>query len=177
MGKIPPRMYEVQVGYILGLQELQEWVDWATEAIVAGYDSQSLRILAGLQSPYDREEIARLSAKVFVELDVIPLKTDDCIPYYTALLIRQTSEGKLTQKAVLKKLKDLCVAMGYERSLMDFHNLYYAVSDLETSEVQWYRKGANRRNIVKIIDDHFQNWLKNHYRNVPACEETTVAKG
>ena len=154
------------------MQEFQEWVDWAIAAIVAGYDSQSLRILAGLQPPYDDKEVNRLSAKSFVELDVIPLRTEDCIPYYTASIIRQMFEGRLTQKAALVKLKDFCMATGYEGSLMDFHELYNAVSDLETSEVQDYWKGANRANIVKIVDDYFRNWLKNHCQNVPACEGT-----
>jgi len=165
MKKIPPRTYEVQAGYLLGLEPLQNWVDWATEAIVAGYDSQSLRVLAGLQPPFDDQEINRLSNKAFVELNVVPLKREKCIPHYIAPIIHQTSNGKLTQKEALVKLKGLCLATDYEKPLMDFYLLYFASSDLETSEVRWYWKGANRENIAKIIDDYFRNWLKNHSEN------------
>jgi hypothetical protein len=167
MGKIPPRTYEIQAGYLLGLQVLQDWVDWAAEAIVAGYDSQSLRILAGLEPPFDDQEINRLSNKAFIELNIVPPKRESCVPYYIAPILHQTSEGRLTQKEALVKLKDLCLATNYEKPLMDFYLLYFASSDLETSEVQWYWKGANRDNIAKIIDDYFLNWPKNHGQNVP----------
>jgi hypothetical protein len=166
MEKVPPRTYEVQAAYILGLRNLQDWIDWADEAIVAGYDSQSLRILAGLQPPYDDHEIHRLSHKAFTELNIVPLKRESCIPYYITTILRQTLDGKLTHKVALLKLKDLCLATGYEKPLMDFYLLYFASSDLEASEVQWYWKGADRGNIVQIIDDYFQNWLKNHGQNV-----------
>jgi hypothetical protein len=167
MGNIPPKTYEVQAGYLLGLSTLQVWVDWANEAILAGYDSQSLRILAGLEPPFDNQEINRLSNKSFSELNIVPLKRDNCVPYYIAPILRQTIDGKLRQKETLEKLKDLCLATNYEKPFMDFYLLYFASSDLETSEVQWYWKGANRENIAKIIDDYFQNWLKNHNKDVP----------
>jgi hypothetical protein len=155
MENIPPRTYEVQAGHLLGLQPLQGWVDWADEAIIAGYDSQSLRILAGLQPPFDDQEINRLSNKAFIELNIVPLKRENCIPYYIAPILHQNSEGRLTQNEALLKLKDLCLATNYKKPFMDFYLLYFAASDLETSEVQWYWKGANRENIAKIIDDYF----------------------
>jgi hypothetical protein len=167
MEKIPARAYEIQARYILGLRVLPEWVDWAAEAIVAGYDSQSLRILAGLQPPFDDQELNRLSNKSFSELNIVPLKKESCIPFYTTLILRKALDGQLTQREALEKLKDMCVATGYEKPLMDFYRLYFALTDLETSEVQWYWKGANRENIAKIIDDYFQNWLKNHSENAP----------
>jgi hypothetical protein len=168
MEKIPTRTYEIQAGYILGLQILQDWVDWATEAIIAGYDSQSLRILAGLQPPFDPNEIDRLSTRSFAELNIVPLKRENCIPYYTAAILRRTSNHEFAQKEALTKLKDLYLATDYEKSLKDFYMLYHALYDLETSEVQWYWEGANRENIHKIIDDYLQNWLKNHGQNAPA---------
>jgi hypothetical protein len=167
MGKIPPRTYELQAGYILGLQILQDWVDWALETIVAGYDSQSLRILAGLQPPFDSNEISRLSIKIFAELNIVPLNRDNCVPCYIASIIGQSVDGKLSQKDALAKLKDLYLARDYDKELMDFSQLYYAFEDLEHSGNQWYWKGANRRNIHKIIDDYFQNWLKNYRPAVP----------
>jgi hypothetical protein len=167
MEKIPPQTYEIQAGYILGLQVLPDWVDWAADAIVAGYDSENLRILAGLQPPFDDKEIDRLSRKAFDELNIVPLKRENCIPFYINSILHQNSDGKLTQKEALIKLRDLCLATNYEKPLMDFYLLYYALSDLETSEVQWYWKDANRENIAKTIEDYFQNWLKTHSRNVP----------
>ena len=166
MEKIPARTYEIQARHILGLRVLPEWVDWAAKAIVAGYDSQSLRILAGLRPPFDDQELDRLSSKSFSELNIVPLKRESCVPFYTTLILRKAFDGQLTQREALAKLKDLCLATDYEKPLMDFYLLYFASSDLETSEVQWYWKGANRENIAKIINDYIQNWLKNYNENV-----------
>jgi len=166
MEKLPPRTYEIQAGFLLGLSALQNWVDWATEAIVAGYDSESLRILAGLESPFDEQEINRLSKRAFDELNIIPLKMENSIPYFIGPIFRQISNGEITRKEALLKLKDLCLATNYAKPLMDFYLLYFALSDLETSELQWYWKGANRENINKIIDDYFENWLKNNLQDV-----------
>ena len=166
MEKLPPRTYEIQAGFLLGLSVLKNWVDWATEAIVAGYDSESLRILAGLEPPFDDQEINRLSKRAFNELNIIPLKKENSIPYFIAPIFRQISNSEIKRKEALLKLKDLCLATNYAKPLMDFYLLYFALSDLENSEVQWYWKGANRENINKIIDDYFENWLKNHPQNV-----------
>jgi len=162
MEKLPPRTYEIQAGFLLGLSPLKNWVDWATEAILAGYDSESLRILAGLEPPFDDQEINRLSKRAFNELNIIPLTKENSIPHFIAPIFRQLSNGELTRKDALLKLKDLCLVTNYAKPLMDFYLLYFALSDLETSEVQWYWKDANRENINKIIDDYFENWLKNH---------------
>lgn len=167
MEKIPPRTYEIQAGYILGLQNLQGLVDWADEAIVAGCDSPNLRILAGLQAPFDDQEVNRLFNKSFAELNIISLSRENCVPFYVAPVIHNVVEGKLTRKKALEKLKDACLATNYEKELMNFYLLYYALSDLETSDVQWYWKEANRVNITQVIDDYFQNWLKNHSQRVP----------
>jgi hypothetical protein len=162
MEKIPPHTYEIQAGHILGLNNLQDMVDWAGEAIVGGYDSQSLRILAGLQAPFDDKEINRLFNKAFDELDIVSLTRQNCVPFYIVPIVRKAVEGRLTKKEALEKLKDLCLALNHEKALMKFYLLYHALSDLEISELQWYWKGATRDNINEIIDDYFQGWLKNH---------------
>jgi len=91
---------------------------------------------------------------------------ENSIPYFIGPIFRQISNGEITRKEALLKLKDLCLATNYAKPLMDFYLLYFALSDLETSELQWYWKGANRENINKIIDDYFENWLKNNLQDV-----------
>ena len=166
MEEIPPRIYEIQAGHILGLNCLQDLVDWAVNAIVVGFDSPSLRVLAGLQAPFDNQEVDRLFSRVFSELDIISLTKGNCIPFYIAPIVRQTIEGKIQQRDALKKLKDLCLATNYEKPLMDFYLLYHALSDLEISVNQWYWKGANCENINQIISDYFKNWLKNQSADI-----------
>lgn len=149
------------------MQSHQDWVDWAVEAILAGYDSRSLRVLAGLQPPFDDSEINRLSKNAFIELNIPPLTRGNCVPHYVVPILRRILDGTLTQKEALNKLNDLYLATGHDNSLKAFYLLYFAACDLETSEVQRYWKGANRNNINEIIDAHIQDWLNNYRPIVP----------
>jgi len=167
MEKIPPRTYEVQTGFNLGMLRSEDWVDWAGEAITADFDSPSLRILAGLQSPYDDIEINRLWNKSFVELKIIPLPEEQIVPFFVSTILQQTLTRKQSQKQTLTTLMSLCLSKKYDRQLMDFYLLYHAMSDLEHDTTQWYWDGANRNNISKIVDDYFHSWLKNHGQDLP----------
>lgn len=125
-------------------------------------------MLAGLEQPLDGEEVRRLFAACFVELGIKPLQAAESIRFFTRSVLSSMIRGELTRKAAMQRLSDLCVALGYERELMDFYLLFYAMSDLETQQLQWYWKGANRSNIFRIIDERSKLWLERH-RNIEAA--------
>lgn len=159
---LPSRTYEVQSGYALGLVESQAIVTWALDAIVAGFDSKSLRILAGLDGPLDQEEIRRLYSAAFAELGIRPLPEAAHVRFYVTSVLRAMLSGTFGRKEALERLSDLHISRGYDRELTDFYLLYHAKWDLESSEVQWYWEDANRSNIDRIIEEHARNWLSNH---------------
>ena len=159
---LPPRTYEVQAGYALGLVETQVIVDWALDAIVADYDSKSLRVLAGLDAPFDQEEVRRLYSAAFAELGIRLLPEESHVRFYITFVLRAMLSGKYGRKEALERLADLHIARGYDRELTDFYLLYHAKWDLESAEVQWYWKDADRSNIDRIIEEHARNWLSNH---------------
>lgn len=137
-------------------------VEWAVEALAAGFDSRSLRILAGLEPPHDPEEIRRLYAAAFVEIGISPLSQEAHIRFFIASVLRGMLSGELGSKAALERLADLHIARGYDRELADFYRLYHAKWDLESQEVQWYWSGADRSNIEHLIETYAKRWLENH---------------
>ena len=160
---------------MLGFATLQEMVNWAAEAIVLGYDSPSLHVLAGLQGPLDELEVNRLFTKIAEEFEVIAVLEKDCIPFYIAPIIRKAVKGELAQKEVLEWLKELCWAENarshrefehFHKDLKDFYLLYEAQLELERFGAQWYWKGATPENIDQIISDYLKNWLKSHDERV-----------
>lgn len=165
MGKLPQKTHEIQTEFLLGMRDSQDWVDWAVDAIVDGFDSSSLRILAGLQPPLDRDEVTRLWPKAFVELNIRPIEHKNCIPFYVSTVIRRTLTEKRPPNEALGKLKDLCCATNYDSRLMDFYLLFFALTDLEAGEMQWYWKGATADNVHQIVDDYLGDWLKNFDQN------------
>jgi hypothetical protein len=158
---IPPRTHEIQSGYALQLVTMKEVIDWAIDAVVGGFDSPSLRILAGLTDS-DQAEVGRYFSLVFRELQIPPLREELYVRFYTTLVLRELLSAKLGKKEALKRLSDLCIARGYEKELMDFYLLYHAKWDLETQQVQWYWKDADRSNIDRIIEEYANHWLKTY---------------
>jgi hypothetical protein len=158
---IPPRTYEIRSAYALQLVTMKEVIDWAIDALVGGFDSPSLRVLAGLTDS-DQAEVGRYYSLVFRELQIPLLREELHVRFYTTLVLRELLSAKLGKKEPLKRLSDLCVAGGYEKELMDFYLLYHAKWDLETQEEQWYWKGADRSNIDRVIEAHANQWLKTH---------------
>ena len=156
----PPKTYEIQSGYALGLVSMKEIIGWAVGALEAGFDSKSLRILAGLDGDIDQQEVARLHSACFKELDISPLPEQSHLRFYASLVLREMLADRLPRREAFKRLSELCISLSYPKELMDFYLLYHAKWDLESAEVQWYWKGADRSNIDAIIDEHATSWLQ-----------------
>ena len=159
---IPPETNESQAGYALNLLGAQELVNWAVDAIVSGSDSKNLRILAGLQPPFDQDEIRRLFNAILPDLPLDPLPEQLIIPTYIESILKKMLSEKLSRNEALRRLSDLCIQRNYDRALMDFYNLYYAKWDLDSGPVQWYWKDADHSNIDQIIDNFARQWLTHH---------------
>jgi hypothetical protein len=162
----PPRTYQVQAGFALLRLEANAVVDWAIDALEAGFDSKSLRILAGLERPLDREEVEGLYGKSILELGINPLPSERYVPFHITAVLRSMLGGEIKRIEALKGLSDLCISRGQDRVLQPFYLLYFAKSDLESQGIQWYWTGADASNIDRVIDEYAIGWLKDH-----SCDE------
>jgi hypothetical protein len=166
MKSLPQNTYEIQTGFVLGLRSSQECVDWAVNAIVDGFDSPSLRILAACQPPFDWIEIERLWRKSFSELDIKPIADGDKIPQFIAAVIRRT----LGQNALQRQaLRDFCVLYleRFDNCLKDFYLLHNELEDLDIGEGRWFWQRANARYMHKKIEKYFRDWLNKFDQTFP----------
>jgi hypothetical protein len=163
---VPPRTYEVYSGFELHRLEADSVVNWAVDALVAGHDTGSLRILAGLEPPLDREEVAKLHQKTFIELGISPPPLEAQVRFHITSVLKRMLAGFVTRKETLSGLSHLCIARGHSRDLMDFYLLYHAICDLESGVFQYYWANADRSNIDQVVDEYAQNWLSNN-----SCDE------
>src|ERR1700722_7763128 len=122
---IPPHTYEVQTGYALSLLQSDAVVAWAIDTLAAGFDSGSLRILAGLEPPFDYDEVKRLYDRVFAELGIPQLPPEQHVRFYITSVLRSMRAGERGRKDTLKMLADLCVSLNYQRELMEFYHFYF----------------------------------------------------
>lgn len=136
-----------------------DWIAWAIEMIEAGYESESLFILAGKMRPYNQFELHDLTDKVLHELKLDYRDKDVVLRNYVYYLISISIDKPAVYYETLRELRDICIDLDMDDRYVDFYLLYYAKDDLALDEVQWYWSDANRDNIDHIIKDRFQMWL------------------
>jgi hypothetical protein len=164
----PPLVLEVLAGYRMGMLTPAEVVLWAVDALVAGADSRSLRMLAGLEPPFDLEEVGRLQTCAFRELQVELPSESEHVSLYTSWVLRSILATRIDRKDGLRRLADLYLIRRYDAQLDSFYRLYHAKRDLEHEEVQFYWVGATSANIDQIIDSYAAQYLKDSPHAKPA---------
>jgi len=84
----------------IALEDLQTWhelVNWATDALMAGYDCQSLVILAGLTNLDDGAEIRNFWVRACSELGLkLPKLPEEAIALYSRQICTQILTGEIS---------------------------------------------------------------------------------
>ena len=151
------------------------WVDWAVDMLVAGFDTDNLRILAGETEPINQFYAQDLVEKILSELKLDYSDKEYVVKNYALFLIEKSLSSKLDNFKTLRILKDICVELDYADYLYDFYLLYYAKEDFEYSEYQYYWKKNNltKENIDGFISTYFKNYL-NGIKTVADIEQPTI---
>ncbi|GHT57907.1 hypothetical protein AGMMS50239_01270 [Bacteroidia bacterium] len=137
------------------------WIDWAVNMLVAGFDTENLRILAGESEPINQFYAQDLAEKVLSELNLDYSDQEKIIKEYVLFLIEKSLNGEIDNFKTLEILKDICIELDYLNCLYDFYLLYYAKEDLRYSEFQYYweKNNLDRENIDDFITLYFRNYL------------------
>ena len=152
--------YEVLAFKALNRDVNESWIEWALQMVFCGHETEHLIILAGISKPYNQFYLQELTSKVFYELSLDITTQEKVLRNYSAFLANEALEGNRSYREVLHELKDLCIELDYERLLLDFYLLFFALDDLEYSANQGYWPDATRKNINSIITEYFKNWIK-----------------
>ena len=154
--------YEILAWKHLNQSVDEKWSNWAVEMMMAGFETEHLVELAGIEKPYNQFELHELTEKVFSELNLDYKNQDKVVTNYVTYLAKGVINGKKDLLKTLRDIKDLCIALNYESKIYDFYFLYFAKEDLNYATVQWYWQGADRANIDKICTDYFTKWIEEH---------------
>jgi hypothetical protein len=131
--------------------------DWAYEMINAGFDSEHLIELAGIEKPYNQFELESLTTKVFDELQLDYSNREKIINDFVNYICEQVLEKEGDLLKSLRTLKELYLDMDCN-DLQEFALLYWAKEDLNYGEAQHYWPEGDRTTIDKIILDYFKAW-------------------
>lgn len=136
----------------------EEAVLWAIEMLEAGFDTEHLRILAGIDKPYNHFYLSELISKVFSELKITLPDDNKIVKNYIYYLVTLALENKKDKYEILSIAYLIHISRDYNSALSDFALLHWAKGDLKYDTVQWYWPDATRENIDEIVMGFFRKW-------------------
>ena len=136
-----------------------DYVDWAGEMLVQGYDSYSLRILAGLDrvaSSFEAEDYFLRSVK---EMGLNIPDSKIAIRAYACAIAQQIIDGKLSGQQGVRALYKICIATEYERDFMVWFELDDALDNLLYGEYPFTYETATLENFDEIAKHEAANFI------------------
>ncbi len=158
--KLIDSTYEILAWKHLGQSVDERWSQWATDMVLAGFETEHLIELTCLEKPLNQFELAGLTDRVFEELQLDVTDREKILSNYVSYLGEQVLAGEREILSALQDIYEVWLLVGYEPKGYDFYCLYHAKADLEIAEVQWYWEGATRANIDQICEAYFRKWLQ-----------------
>jgi hypothetical protein len=134
----------------LGQLSSDHYVEWSGEMLVQGYDSRSLRILAGLNrlaSTFEAEDYFLRSIK---ELNLSPPDRDSAIRAYACEIAQRVVEGKIPAGEGVRALYQICIANDYARALIIWLELDDALDSLLHGDYPFTYESATLDNFDEV---------------------------
>ena len=145
---------------ILTCFDSQKYVDWAVALLENGFESESLVILAGLDS-YGIEEKEKYFWKSIEELNIEVKKTDsELIEYYVDFVAKQVVEDKINPIIGLSRMRDIVCATDYSVKYIQFYELDEDLDYLNSYKTTIYNTGLTLENKEKYIKEEFELFLE-----------------
>jgi len=138
----------------------QKYVDWAVVLLENGFESESLIILAGLDS-YPTEEKEKYFWESIRELDIKIEKNDsELIDYYTDFIAKQVIEDKLNPMVGLSKMLDIVRTTDYSSQYIQFVLLDEDIDYLNYYQTTIFNTGLTLNNKEEFVKDEFRLFLE-----------------
>lgn len=172
----PATTSEIVALHVLGRRTDQLVVDWAVDLLVRGYDTPSLRQLAGESEPFDWYEIEKLLKRIFRDLKVVvPEELMTARLLLVSEQIRQLLASNASSDEAMNELLQLYYALDEPKELFDFKRLSWARSAIALGDEtpvcpEDYWPGATLENIDQIVIDKCREWLEEHVTSVELPE-------
>lgn len=143
------------------LQQLStdDYAAWAAEMLVHGYDSRSLRILAGLDKFTSTFEAENYFARSLSELNLTPPDSDTAIRAYACEIARQIIEDKLAAKDGVRALFKICIATECARDFIIWLELDDALDSLMSGNYPFTYQSATLENFDEIAKREAANFI------------------
>tara|TARA_Y100001933_G_scaffold173794_1_gene172228 strand:+ start:312 stop:812 length:501 start_codon:yes stop_codon:yes gene_type:complete len=129
-------------------ESAEDYVKWAYNALVNGYDSEQLRILSSYDNNSNLFEVSKVFDKVIMECNIAEPSQEECLLFKAlriAIEIRDR-EVDLVEKA--KEMFYILVELEYSEKLMEW---YWVSEDIDASKYDLSRKDLTEEKLHSII--------------------------
>lgn len=133
----------------------EQWVDWACDVLVAGFDTPNIRMFAAESSPFDQLKLKPLADSIFEELGLTYQIKDRVVEQYANYLVKEALEKRIDSFIALSKLRNLYLELNDEPLLHRFYILH-VMKDDEMGGMQY------DVDIDHEIYNYYQQWLNEH---------------
>ena len=138
----------------------QKYVDWAMVLLENGFESESLVILAGLDS-YPTEEKEKYFWESIKELDIKIEKNDtELIDYYADFIAKQVLEDKINPIVGLGKMLDVVRVSNYSFKYTQFDLLDEDIDFLNYSQTTMFNVDLTLDNKEEFVKEEFRLFLE-----------------
>ena len=152
--------YRILAEKLLTHFDSQKYVDWAVALLENGFESESLVILAGLDS-YSTEEKEKYFWESIGELGIRIEKNDsELIDYYAYFIANQVIDNKITPMLGLSRMLDVVRATDYSSKYIQFDLLDEDIDYLNYSQTTIYNTGLTFDNKEEFVKEEFQFFLQ-----------------
>jgi RNase P subunit RPR2 len=148
--------YRLLAEKILTYFDSQKYVDWAVTLLENGLESESLVILAGLDS-YPTEEKEKYFWESIKELGIKIEKSDsELIDNYADFVAKQVIEDKINPMIGLQKMLDVVRATDYSQKYAHFGFLDEDIDFLNYSQTTIFNTGLTLDNKDEFVKEEFR---------------------
>ena len=138
----------------------QKYVDWAVTLLGNGFESESLIILAGLDS-YPTEEKEKYFWESIRELGIKIEKSDsELIDNYADFIARQVIEDRINPIVGLQKMLNVVRASDYSLKYAPFGFLDEDIDYLNYSQTTLFNTGLTLDNKEEFVKEEFRLFLE-----------------
>jgi hypothetical protein len=136
-----------------------DYIDWAGEMLVQGYDSYSLRILAGLECLASTFESEDYFLRASTELGLSIPDSGAAVRAYACEIAQQIVEGKVTAQDGVRALYRICLATEYDRDYLIWLELDDALDSLLSGEYAYTYESATLENFDEVARQEAEKFI------------------
>jgi len=142
-----------------------DYIDWAVDKIVSGYDSPNLRMLSGLDSSGGLFEAEFHFGRSLNELGIVEPDRAGKFKGYAIELAQQILEEQLSLRDGVNILYRICVLLDYAKEFMIWLELDDAIEDIKTGGYPHSYSTMTAENFENIVRSEAEKFLESAKNN------------